>query len=69
MDIGKHCSICNRIDFLPFYCKKCSSHFCKIHYISNEHDLKCKEPLKITNNNKYEIKDRCVICHKGLFYF
>ena len=54
MDIGKNCKICNRIDFLPFYCKKCNANFCKYHYVSPEHNDICDiyvnkfpEPRKI----------------------
>lgn len=30
-DIGKHCTLCKRKDFLPFKCSGCSSYFCKDH--------------------------------------
>lgn len=31
MDIGKHCCICRRLDFLPYTCPRCSMSFCGEH--------------------------------------
>lgn len=31
LDIGKHCSVCQRLDFLPYTCPKCKLSFCSRH--------------------------------------
>ena len=69
MDIGKNCKICNRIDFLPFYCKKCHYNFCKEHYISLQHDNICfKKNTNIADHKKkIIINDRCIECGRGLY--
>merc|ERR1711964_47025 len=30
-DIGEHCSVCRRQDYLPFYCEDCKKYFCREH--------------------------------------
>ena len=37
LDIGKHCTICRELDFLPFVCLKCQKSFCSNH--RNEYNL------------------------------
>lgn len=37
MDIGKHCSKCHRIDFLPFQCEFCKLVFCGDHRKLEQH--------------------------------
>jgi hypothetical protein len=59
MDIGKHCTICRKLDFLPFVCPKCEESFCTNHRIEfNSH--KCileEQELKIArlNNKKIDV--------------
>lgn len=31
LDIGKHCTICHQIDFLPYTCSKCANIYCQNH--------------------------------------
>lgn len=38
MDIGKHCTICRQLDFLPFVCPKCEKSYCNNHRMDfNKH--------------------------------
>lgn len=38
MDIGKHCTICRQLDFLPFVCPKCDKSYCNTHRVEfNSH--------------------------------
>ncbi|GMM32453.1 Cuz1 protein [Martiniozyma asiatica (nom. inval.)] len=49
MDIGKHCTICRQIDFLPFTCPDCLHSYCNNHRDDyNKHDciLKNQEKLR-----------------------
>merc|ERR1711964_620203 len=44
MDIGKHCAVCKRQDFLPFHCDGCDQHFCKDHRTPESHNCEaCSE--------------------------
>lgn len=38
MDLGKNCSKCNRLDFLPFYCEYCKLVFCGDHRKLDAHE-------------------------------
>ncbi len=67
MDVGEHCSICNRIDFLPFTCSECKLFFCKDHFKSFEH--KC---IVIKQSSKFIKKsiidnNKCIECGKKLY--
>lgn len=38
MDIGQHCAVCRKLDFLPYTCPKCGETFCSDHRQQyNEH--------------------------------
>lgn len=41
-NIGKHCARpeCHQLDYLPFYCRTCSSHYCLAHR-QYEHHINC----------------------------
>lgn len=38
IDIGKNCSYCNQLDFLPFVCEFCKETFCSQHRKIDQHD-------------------------------
>ncbi|EGW34989.1 uncharacterized protein SPAPADRAFT_48045 [Spathaspora passalidarum NRRL Y-27907] len=38
IDIGKNCSYCNQLDFLPFVCEFCKQTFCSNHRKIDQHD-------------------------------
>ncbi|ODV80385.1 uncharacterized protein CANTADRAFT_49939 [Suhomyces tanzawaensis NRRL Y-17324] len=42
IDIGKNCSKCNQLDFLPFQCEFCNQVFCSNHRTLDQHDCKGK---------------------------
>ncbi|GME69573.1 unnamed protein product [[Candida] boidinii] len=47
MEIGKHCQVCHRIDFLPFTCQLCKVSFCQDHRLQlNDHECSAKKILK-----------------------
>ncbi|KAG7797844.1 hypothetical protein KL944_004665 [Ogataea haglerorum] len=55
LDIGRLCSVCQRVDFLPFTCPHCSTSFCTDHRLDfNEHNCRvsgvAKPSLKPTSN-------------------
>lgn len=31
-NIGKHCNVCNILDYLSYHCKTCDKSYCKTHY-------------------------------------
>ncbi len=48
-NIGEHCSVsdCNRLDFLPIVCPKCSLIFCKDHFGLTAHNCSVlNRPIK-----------------------
>ena len=53
-DLGKHCSLCNRQDYLPFNCEKCKKYFCKEHWDLHDCD---KKTIKYKNI-------KCPLCYK-----
>ncbi|KAH3671608.1 hypothetical protein OGAPHI_000311 [Ogataea philodendri] len=49
LDIGRLCSVCQRVDFLPFTCPHCSVSFCTDHRTNfNEHECKALKLKKQT---------------------
>lgn len=54
LDVGKHCHLCNQLDFLPFICSFCHHQFClehrnqKAHYCTELND----NIISIDNNNQ-----------------
>ncbi|GME91695.1 unnamed protein product [Ambrosiozyma monospora] len=49
MDIGSHCIVCRKLDFLPFKCPKCNVSYCSDHRLDfNEHVCKVDD-IKKTN--------------------
>eukprot|EP00121_Abeoforma_whisleri_P003550 Awhi_evm1s3188 len=45
LDIGSHCNLCKRNDYLPFKCDGCNLKFCMDHRRPKEHH--CKNPTII----------------------
>ncbi|ANB12718.1 Cuz1p [Sugiyamaella lignohabitans] len=38
LDVGEHCALCNKIDFLPFKCHECEKTYCNEHRKVQDHD-------------------------------
>lgn len=59
MDIGKHCTICRELDFLPFICPKCNKSYCNNHRLEfNNHQCvidERKNKLNQLENAKVDI--------------
>ncbi|VUG19583.1 DEBR0S5_06524g1_1 [Brettanomyces bruxellensis] len=56
LDIGKHCCICRRLDFLPYTCPKCSMSFCNEHRKQfNEHKCIVQMRKKRTDGDNKNI--------------
>ena len=67
-NLGKHCSDCKKLDFLPFYCNECKKYYCSSH--RTHHECVCNRP--ITNktatttsppDKKIKMK-KCCFCKK-----
>lgn len=43
MDIGKNCSYCNQLDFLPFICEFCKKTYCSNHRTLEQHHCPRKD--------------------------
>ncbi|CCD25632.1 Cuz1p NDAI_0F03140 [Naumovozyma dairenensis CBS 421] len=37
LDVGTHCSLCEKLDFLPFHCSSCNKDFCSEHRSKQSH--------------------------------
>merc|ERR1711881_624439 len=70
--IGHHCSLpeCNKLDYLPFKCEKCSLKFCEDHWLVDQHSCVGKkeedksQPKTIKPKNKNR-KKKNVCCLDG----
>lgn len=51
IDIGKNCSKCNQLDFLPFKCEFCNSVFCSNHRTLESHQ--CPGLSKVEKGRKH----------------
>ncbi|QPG72937.1 hypothetical protein FOA43_000241 [Brettanomyces nanus] len=66
MDIGKHCSVCHRLDFLPFTCPKCHMSFCGEHRADfNSH--KCIVEMNLKKNRIPPVNTRNLPPASSLF--
>ncbi|CAK9438492.1 uncharacterized protein LODBEIA_P27160 [Lodderomyces beijingensis] len=52
MDIGRNCSYCNQLDFLPFTCEFCKKTFCSQHRTLEQHKCPHKDKFFIPPSSK-----------------
>lgn len=45
-DLGKHCKLCFRQDYLPFQCKFCREFYCLEHRMIGDHNCPKYNPPK-----------------------
>ena len=65
-DLGKHCEICNKTDFLPFEYKCCNKFYCLEH--RNQHNCKYTEN-NIIKKDKKKKKYKCKECREKYIKF
>ncbi|GEQ68752.1 hypothetical protein JCM33374_g2420 [Metschnikowia sp. JCM 33374] len=49
MNLGKNCSFCHRLDFLPFYCEFCKGTYCSAHRTLEVHECVGRPQRKTAN--------------------
>lgn len=68
MDIGKNCSYCNQLDFLPFTCEFCKNTYCSNHRTLEQHN--CPHKDKFYNQAPKQdgsLSSKSTISSKSLF--
>jgi len=62
-DLGEHCSWteCKELDFLPIVCHFCGKHFCKLHFLPEQH--KCEKSIdkRTESLGKTEERYKCTM--------
>ncbi|CCG22550.1 hypothetical protein CORT_0B08450 [Candida orthopsilosis Co 90-125] len=71
MDIGKNCSYCNQLDFLPFTCEFCKKTYCSNHRTLEQHHCPHKDkfynqPPKL-DDTLSSISSSTTVSSKSLF--
>ena len=66
-DLGKHCSFCQRQDFLPLQCHHCNLYVCKDHKSPEKHECQKISPtIKAKSIKTKNVK--CKKCRRRVKY-
>lgn len=65
--LGKHCTYCKQLDFLPFLCNKCNNHYCLKHRKYESHGCPNEDDNKNIKINKKIKYVKCCVCRKKSF--
>ncbi|KAI5960367.1 uncharacterized protein KGF55_004659 [Candida pseudojiufengensis] len=70
INIGKNCSYCSQLDFLPFHCEFCDKTFCSQHRTLEKHQCPNKDKFynqSINTSNSSSTTSSSTISSKSLF--